>query len=125
VPDFHVETIGTEPRVILVPSKRRYRCAHVGPQRALADRFTPVSVEHSGSPPNPPLERIDLAIGQAPTDLRKSLEYRLPLARVRLELPDRLSQRPAARRALLPGAGHNVQRTPASSEALAAFLQAA
>jgi pimeloyl-ACP methyl ester carboxylesterase len=36
------------------------------------------------------------------------LEYRLP-----------------ARRAVLPGAGHNVQRTPAYNETLAAFLEAA
>jgi hypothetical protein len=122
VPDFHVETIGSEPRVILVPSKRLRRCRHVG---ALAARFTLVSVECSGDPRTAPLARIELAIGQAPTDLSESLPYRLPLAGVRLELPDRLSQRLPARRAVLPGAGHNVQRAPASGETLAAFLQAA
>jgi hypothetical protein len=124
VPDFRVETIGSEPRVILVPSKRLHRCRDAGAQRALAARFTLVSVERSGDPRTTPLARIEPAI-ETPTDLRDSLPDGLPLAGVRLELPDRLSQRLPARRAVLPGAGDIVQRAPASGETLAAFLQAA
>jgi pimeloyl-ACP methyl ester carboxylesterase len=57
VPDFHVETIGSGPRVVLVHGSG----GNSGwpAQRPLADRFTLVMPTRSGYPPNPPLERID------------------------------------------------------------------
>jgi pimeloyl-ACP methyl ester carboxylesterase len=58
VPDFHVETIGSGPRVVLVHGSGNPATAWDA-QRALADRFTLVLPIRSGYPPNPPLERID------------------------------------------------------------------
>jgi pimeloyl-ACP methyl ester carboxylesterase len=58
VPDFHVETIGSGPRVVLVHGSGNARTAWDG-QRKLAARFTLVLPVRTGYPPNPPLERID------------------------------------------------------------------
>jgi pimeloyl-ACP methyl ester carboxylesterase len=59
VPDLHVETIGSGPRVVLV-----HGSVHAGgkawqQQQPLAEKFTLVVVDRSGYPPNPPLPRID------------------------------------------------------------------
>jgi pimeloyl-ACP methyl ester carboxylesterase len=55
---FHVETIGSGPRVVLVHGSGTAASAWDA-QRELADRFTLVVAIRSGYPPNPPLERID------------------------------------------------------------------
>jgi pimeloyl-ACP methyl ester carboxylesterase len=58
VPDFHVETIGNGPRVVLVHGSGGGVAAWDS-QRELADRFTLVIPVRSGYPPNPPLAVID------------------------------------------------------------------
>ncbi|HEX6489942.1 MAG TPA: alpha/beta fold hydrolase [Gaiellaceae bacterium] len=238
--DFHLETSGSGPRIVLVHGSVGTGAITWEPQRPLADRFTLVILERPGYPPNPPLERIDFeaqahalarllqpgdhlvghsyggviallaaaeangrlrsltlneppafalargdpaveeflaALERAPSEPRAYLEYFLPLVGVSLRLPERLSpafeaatraamaERPPqeaeiplatlhaapfpklvvsgahsaaldavadvlerdlpARRAVLPGAGHNVQRTAAYNETLAAFVEAA
>lgn len=238
--EFHVETIGSGPRVVLVHGSVGTGAITWEPLRPLSAWFTLVVVERPGYPPNPPLERIDFeeqaeqivallepgdhlvghsyggvisllaaarvegrirsltvneppafglvrgdqaveaflaAMEQAPREPRAYLEHFLPLVGASSNLPGRLSpgfeaatraamaERPpheaeiplerlaaarfpklvvsgahnpaldavadvlvdklAAERAVLPGAGHNVQRAPGYNETLAAFLEAA
>ena len=59
VPDFHVETIGAGPRVVLVHGSGATGGVTWEPVRPLADRFTLVIPERPGYPPNPPQDRID------------------------------------------------------------------
>jgi pimeloyl-ACP methyl ester carboxylesterase len=59
VPDFHVETIGTGPRVILVHGSVGNGAATWESVRPLAERFELAIVDRPGYPPNPPLERAD------------------------------------------------------------------
>jgi pimeloyl-ACP methyl ester carboxylesterase len=59
VPAFHVETIGSGPRVVLVHGSVGTGQLTWALQRELADRFTLVIVDRPGYPPNPPLEAID------------------------------------------------------------------
>jgi pimeloyl-ACP methyl ester carboxylesterase len=58
VPDFHVETIGSGPRVLFVHGSGNAAAAWDA-QRELADRFSLVLPTRSGYPPNPAVERID------------------------------------------------------------------
>jgi pimeloyl-ACP methyl ester carboxylesterase len=59
VPDFHVETIGSGPRVILVHGSVGNGSATWESVRPLADRYTLVILDRPGYPPNPPLDRAD------------------------------------------------------------------
>jgi pimeloyl-ACP methyl ester carboxylesterase len=59
VPDFHVETIGSGPRVVLVHGSVGNGAATWESVRPLADRFTLVILDRPGYPPNPPVERAD------------------------------------------------------------------
>ena len=59
VPDFHVETIGNGPRVVLVHGSVGNGAATWESVRPLADRFTLVIPERPGYPPNPPVEHAD------------------------------------------------------------------
>jgi pimeloyl-ACP methyl ester carboxylesterase len=59
VADFHVETMGNGPRVVLVHGSVTNGAATWSAQRPLAERFMLVVVERPGYPPNPPVERID------------------------------------------------------------------
>src|SRR6266566_4689643 len=59
VPDFHVETIGSGPRVILVHGSVGNGAATWESLRSLAERFELAIVDRPGYPPNPPLERLD------------------------------------------------------------------
>lgn len=58
VPGFHVETIGSGPRVVFVHGSGNATGAWAS-QRELHDRFTLVLPARTGYPPNPPLETID------------------------------------------------------------------
>ena len=59
MPEFHVETVGSGPRVVLVHGSVANGAATWGSIRPLADRFTLVIPERPGYPPNPPVERAD------------------------------------------------------------------
>ena len=59
MPDFHVETIGSGPRVILVHGSVGNGSATWESVRPLADRYTLVILDRPGYPPNPPLDRAD------------------------------------------------------------------
>jgi len=59
VPEFHVETIGSGPRVVLVHGSVGNGAATWESVRLLAERFELVIVDRPGYPPNPPLERAD------------------------------------------------------------------
>jgi pimeloyl-ACP methyl ester carboxylesterase len=59
VPDFHVETIGSGPRVILVHGSVGNGGATWESVRPLADRYTLVILDRPGYPPNAPLDRAD------------------------------------------------------------------
>jgi pimeloyl-ACP methyl ester carboxylesterase len=65
VPDFHVETIGSGPRVVLVHGSVGNGAATWASVRPLASRFTLVIVDRPGYPPNPPLERGDFELQAA------------------------------------------------------------
>ncbi len=58
VPEFHVETIGSGPRVVFVHGSGNATGAWAR-QRELQNRFTLVLPARTGYPPNAPLERID------------------------------------------------------------------
>jgi pimeloyl-ACP methyl ester carboxylesterase len=55
----HVRTIGTGPRVVLVHGSVGNGRSTWEAQLELADRFTLVVPDRPGSPPNPPVERVD------------------------------------------------------------------
>ena len=57
--DFHVEVVGSGPRVLLVHGSGSSGSAAWGGQLELADRFTLVIPTRGGYPPNPALDRID------------------------------------------------------------------
>ena len=57
--DFHVETIGSGPRVVLVHGSVGNGSATWEWVRPLADRFELAIVDRPGYPPNPPVERLD------------------------------------------------------------------
>ena len=59
MPDFHVETIGSGPRVILVHGSVGNGSATWESVRPLADRYTLVILDRPGYPPNAPLDRAD------------------------------------------------------------------
>ncbi|MGB2952826.1 MAG: alpha/beta fold hydrolase [Gaiellaceae bacterium] len=59
MPDLHVETIGTGPRVVFVHGSGSGGREAWSSQLSLAERFTLVIPTRSGYPPNPPLARID------------------------------------------------------------------
>jgi len=59
VPEFHVETVGTGPRVVLVHGSVGNGSVTWESLRPLADRYTLVILDRPGYPPNPPLERAD------------------------------------------------------------------
>jgi pimeloyl-ACP methyl ester carboxylesterase len=59
MPDFHVETIGSGPRVILVHGSVGNGSATWESVRPLADRYTLVILDRPGYPPNPPLDSAD------------------------------------------------------------------
>jgi pimeloyl-ACP methyl ester carboxylesterase len=62
VPDFHVETIGTGPRVVLVHGSVGNGSTTWELVRPLADRYTLVIPDRPGYPPNPPVERGDFEL---------------------------------------------------------------
>src|SRR5438105_6182662 len=55
----HVRTIGSGPRVVLVHGSVGNGRSTWAAQLELADRFTLVIPDRPGSPPNPPVERVD------------------------------------------------------------------
>jgi pimeloyl-ACP methyl ester carboxylesterase len=55
----HVETVGRGPRVVLVHGSVGNGVSTWAAQRPLAERFTLVIPDRPGSPPNPPVERVD------------------------------------------------------------------
>src|SRR2546423_13380531 len=55
----HVRTIGSGPRVVLVHGSVGNGRSTWEAQLELADRFTLVIPDRPGSPPNPPVERVD------------------------------------------------------------------
>jgi pimeloyl-ACP methyl ester carboxylesterase len=55
----HVETVGRGPRVVLVHGSVGNGASTWAAQRSLADRFTLVIPDRPGSPPNPPVDRVD------------------------------------------------------------------
>src|SRR5437870_6696847 len=55
----HVETVGSGPRVVLVHGSVGSGWSTWWAQRSLAERFTLVVPDRPGSPPNPPVERVD------------------------------------------------------------------
>ena len=57
--DFHVETIGRGPRVVLVHGSVGNGSTTWEAVRPLADRFELAIVDRPGYPPNPPQERLD------------------------------------------------------------------
>jgi pimeloyl-ACP methyl ester carboxylesterase len=59
VPDFHVETIGSGPRVVLVHGSVGNGSATWESLRPLAERYTLVILDRPGYPPNPPVDRAD------------------------------------------------------------------
>jgi pimeloyl-ACP methyl ester carboxylesterase len=59
VPDFHVKTIGSGPRVVLVHGSVGNGSTTWESLRPLADRYTLVLPDRPGYPPNPPVERGD------------------------------------------------------------------
>lgn len=59
MPDLHVETIGSGPRIILVHGSVGNGRATWESLRPLADRYTLVIPDRPGYPPNPPVERAD------------------------------------------------------------------
>src|SRR5947207_11184199 len=56
---MRVETIGSGPRLVLVHGSVGNGRSTWEAQLALADRFTLVIPDRPGSPPNPPVERVD------------------------------------------------------------------
>jgi pimeloyl-ACP methyl ester carboxylesterase len=59
VGDFHVETNGSGPRIVLVHGSVGGGAITWEPLRPLAERFTLVVLDRPGYPPTPPLQRID------------------------------------------------------------------
>src|SRR5918911_717411 len=55
----HVETVGRGPRVVLVHGSVGNGASTWAAQRPLAERFTLVIPDRPGSPPNPPVDRVD------------------------------------------------------------------
>jgi len=55
----HVETVGSGPRVVLVHGSVGSGWSTWWAQRPLAERFTLVVPDRPGTPPNPPVERVD------------------------------------------------------------------
>jgi pimeloyl-ACP methyl ester carboxylesterase len=55
----HVETVGDGPRVVLVHGSVGNGWSTWTEQRPLAERFTLVVPDRPGSPPNPPVDRVD------------------------------------------------------------------
>jgi len=72
VPDFHVETIGSGPRVVLVHGSVGNGAATWESVRPLARRFTLVIPDRPGYPPNPPVERADFE--QQATEIAELVE---------------------------------------------------
>jgi pimeloyl-ACP methyl ester carboxylesterase len=62
MPDFHVETIGNGPRVVLVHGSVGNGSTTWESVRPLADRYTLVIPDRPGYPPNPPVERGDFEL---------------------------------------------------------------
>ena len=62
---MHVEILGDGPRVVLVHGSVGNGASTWSAQRPLAERFTLVVPDRPGSPPNPPVDRVDFE-GQAP-----------------------------------------------------------
>ena len=56
---MHVETVGRGPRVVLVHGSVGNGQTTWAAQRPLAERFTLVIPDRPGSPPNPPVDRVD------------------------------------------------------------------
>ena len=56
---MHVETVGSGPRVVLVHGSVGSGWSTWWAQRPLAERFTLVVPDRPGTPPNPPVERVD------------------------------------------------------------------
>src|SRR2546421_5484229 len=54
-----VETLGRGPRVVLVHGSVGNGASTWSAQEPLAERFTLVVPDRPGSPPNPPVERVD------------------------------------------------------------------
>jgi pimeloyl-ACP methyl ester carboxylesterase len=59
VPSFHVETVGSGPRVLLVHGSVGNGESTWAAQRPLAERYTLVVPDRPGAPPNPPVEHVD------------------------------------------------------------------
>src|SRR5437016_6230802 len=55
----HVETVGSGPRVVLVHGSVGGGWSTWWAQRPLAERFTLVVPDRPGTPPNPPVDRVD------------------------------------------------------------------
>jgi pimeloyl-ACP methyl ester carboxylesterase len=55
----HIATVGRGPRVVLVHGSVGNGWSTWSAQRPLAERFTLVVPDRPGSPPNPPIERVD------------------------------------------------------------------
>src|SRR5919201_2252596 len=55
----HVEIVGDGPRVVLVHGSVGNGASTWSAQRPLAERFTLVIPDRPGSPPNPPVDRVD------------------------------------------------------------------
>src|SRR6059036_1839798 len=55
----HVETFGRGPRVVLVHGSVGNGASTWSAQEPLAERFTLVVPDRPGSPPNPPVDRVD------------------------------------------------------------------
>src|ERR687886_3094103 len=55
----HLETVGRGPRVVLVHGSVGNGASTWSAQRPLAERFTLVVPDRPGSPPNPPVDRVD------------------------------------------------------------------
>jgi pimeloyl-ACP methyl ester carboxylesterase len=55
----HVETVGDGPRIVLVHGSVGNGWSTWSSQRPLAERLTLVVPDRPGSPPNPPVERVD------------------------------------------------------------------
>ena len=56
---MHVETVGRGPRVVLVHGSVGNGASTWAAQEPLAERFTLVVPDRPGSPPNPPVDRVD------------------------------------------------------------------
>jgi hypothetical protein len=107
VPDFHVATTGSAPRLVLVHGGVATGAITWQPLLPLTNRFTLVIPECPGYPPFPKL--VVSGAHNAAFDA----------------VADVLERRLGAERAVVPGMGHSVQRAPAYNETLLRFLESA